>query len=196
MSTPTLVLDLSIFESIRPPWLQEPLCLLWLGIEQDYPTRMCPLNLQGSYFTHIRSFFFIFLFFFSCCSNELFRLFCASIHQPKHPQDDLRLLQCQHWFLIRCLAIPLNSSLFTRLHRRIPHLHCRPAISPRFCSVCVCSSARGKQNKKKQEQRPERLLLSARRGLFTFRFSLRAIWPLQVRFQVYKTPTCHLNWLL
>lgn len=63
MSIPTLVLDLSIFESIRPPWLQEPLCLLWLGIEQDYPTRMCPLNLQGSYFTHIRIFFFMFLFF-------------------------------------------------------------------------------------------------------------------------------------
>lgn len=63
MSIPTLVLDLSIFESIRPPWLQEPLCLLWQGIEQDYPTRMCPLNLQGSYFTHIRIFFFHVSFF-------------------------------------------------------------------------------------------------------------------------------------
>lgn len=104
--------------------------------------------------------------FFCCCSNELFRLFCASIHQPKHPQNDLRLLQCQHWFLIRCLAIPLNSSLFTRLHRRIPHLHCRPTISPRFCSVCVCSSARGKQNKKTRAAAGKVVVVSEKRPLY------------------------------
>lgn len=87
--------------------------------------------------SHILGFFFHVSF--SLRLNELFRLFCASIHQLKYPQTALRLLQHEHWFLIRCLA--LNSSLFTRLQRRIPHLHSHPTISPFFGSICTCSSA-------------------------------------------------------